>query len=181
MIGTILGVATVVVGSLLATAANAATRKEYVMLNPKKAYPKLGLALAEKWGQIFGVPPQWIASIQSVETGFRPLAYNQAGKAHGMMQIKLPTALDIIRRGKQFDAWKNPAVKATLRKFSGNGQDLFDPDLNVMLGSMYLLLLGKKFGGLFPVVSAAYNQGEGAVAKALAKAAASGQPFEGFL
>lgn len=135
-------------------------------------YPATIRALAEKWSRIFGIPVSWIVSQAYAESRNNPLAVNPSG-ATGVLQIKLVRALDLFKWIKKSEFIKNPLVCETLRKFKGQVQDLYDPDLNVMLATFDLWHLRRKFGNNHDLVSAAYNQGEGRIGRALA----SGSPF----
>ncbi len=131
-------------------------------------YPETASALAEKWGPLFNVSPGWVRSHIFVESTNRPLAHNKTGGAFGFMQLKVPTATDIVRWMKASGLSKDGRVAATLKRcWRGQGEDLLNPDLNVMLGTFYLGYLKKKFGSDHDLVSAAYNQGPGALNRAL--------------
>lgn len=137
-----------------------------------RSYPQTVRALAEKWGPLLDVDPSWIVAHCFVESSNKPLVYNPAGKAWGLMQLKLPTATDMVARIKSLAA-EEPKVKAVLVKnWRGQGEDLLNPELNLMLGTFYLGLIRDKFKEKFDrgdheIVAAAYNQGPGAVRKAL--------------
>jgi soluble lytic murein transglycosylase-like protein len=139
----------------------------------KRPYPETVRALAAKWGPVFDVDTSWIVSHCYVESSCNPLDYNPRGNAWGLMQIKPPTAEDIVRWMKATGASKNPRVREVLEtSWRGQGEDLWNPELNVMLGTFYLAYIKrdfeKKFGrGDHEIVAAAYNQGPGAVRKAL--------------
>lgn len=139
-----------------------------------KAYPETVRALAEKWAPIFGVDPSWIISHAYVESTNRPIPVPQRGPARGLMQIKPPTAADIVRWLKANGVAKDPRVRSVLALWHGREEDLENPELNLMLGTFYIGYIKKKleeqFGELEneqEVVAAAYNQGPGAVRKAL--------------
>lgn len=140
-----------------------------------KAYPETVRALAEKWAPIFDVDPSWIISHAYVESTNRPIPVPQNGPARGLMQIKPPTANDIARLLRAV-AKKDKRVRDVLAS-SWRGQpeeDLLNPELNLMFGTFYIGYIKRKleqeFGELEDeqhVVAAAYNQGPGAVRKAL--------------
>jgi len=141
-----------------------------------RAYPETVRALAEKWGPLFKVDPSWVMEHCYVESTNVPSAFNPGGKAYGLMQLKLPTATDIVRWIKANGVAKNEDVRAVLKSsWRGQGEDLWNPELNVMLGTFYLGYIRKKLEEKFGseiaddhnVVAAAYNQGPGAVRKAL--------------
>lgn len=137
--------------------------------------------LSNKWAALFQIPSSWIRNIAYVETNWRPWLSNPRGNAWGLMQIKPTTAADILRRYSKSEIIKSPIAKEVLKKWDGTGESLLDPDLNTFFGAAYLRLISKRFGNLLDVLAAAYNQGEGAVRNALAKAASSGRPFQTFL
>lgn len=138
-----------------------------------RPYPETVRALAEKWGAILGVEPGWVVSHAYVESSNRPLAFNPRGNAWGLMQLKPGTAEDVVRWMKASGASKDPRVVAVLREsWRGQGEDLRNPELNLMLGTFYLGYIRRKFEkdfgrGDHEVVAAAYNQGPGAVRRAM--------------
>lgn len=140
-----------------------------------RAYPETVRALAEKWGPIFGVDPSWIISHCYVESTNRPIPVPQRGPARGLMQIKPPTANDIVRWLKASGLASDPRVSSVLKtSWRGQEEDLENPELNLMLGTFYIGYIKKKleeqFGELEniqEIVAAAYNQGPGAVRQAL--------------
>ena len=139
----------------------------------KKPYPETVKALAEKWAPVFDVDPEWVISHAFVESSFNPLANNPRGNAWGLMQLKPTTAEDIIRWMRVSGALKNPKIKHVLEvSWRGQGEDLLNPELKVMLGSFYLGYIKRRFEQEFgrgdhEIVAAAYNQGPGAVRRAL--------------
>lgn len=138
-----------------------------------KPYPETVRALAEKWGPIFGVEPGWVIAHAYVESSNRPLVHNPRGNAWGLMQLKPGTAEDAVRWMKAAGLAKDPRVKKVLMSsWRGQGEDLYNPELNLMLGTFYLGYIKRRFEDQFgrgdhEVVAAAYNQGPGAVRKAL--------------
>jgi soluble lytic murein transglycosylase-like protein len=135
----------------------------------KGAYPLTSVALAEKWGPVFSIPPDWVLAHITVESSKRPIIMNTGGNAWGMMGIKVTTAEDLVGRiqRRKLDK-KNKLIGEVLRNWHGNGEDLYNPDLNVMLGTFYLGAIKKKLDtDNQMLVAAAYNQGPGALQKAL--------------
>jgi soluble lytic murein transglycosylase-like protein len=140
-----------------------------------KAYPETVRALAEKWGPIFEVEPSWIISHCFVESTNRPIPVPQRGPARGLMQLRPATATDIVRWIKRSDFAKDKRVVDVLSSsWRGQLDDLENPELNLMLGTFYIRhikkFLEEHFGELEneqEVVAAAYNQGPGAVQKAM--------------
>jgi soluble lytic murein transglycosylase-like protein len=86
------------------------------------------------------LPPELLHSVIKVESNYNPYAVSPKG-ALGMMQL----------------------IPATARRF-GVG-DVFDPVKNIEGGAKYLRYLLDLYNGNYPLALAAYNAGEGAVAK----------------
>jgi soluble lytic murein transglycosylase-like protein len=86
------------------------------------------------------LPPQLIHSVIKVESNYNPHAISNKG-ALGLMQL----------------------IPATARRF-GVG-DAFNPVQNIEGGARYLRYLLDLYGENYPLALAAYNAGEGAVAK----------------
>lgn len=137
-------------------------------LLPKGSYTETVKVLAKKWGGIMDVDPLWIVAHCKVESSMQPLAHNESGNAYGLMQIKPATATHIVHLAKAEGLSKDPRVAPVLRNWKGEPENLFNPELNLMLGSIYLSYLKKKFDTEdHKIVAAAYNQGPGAMRKAL--------------
>ena len=142
---------------------------------PNRPYPETVRALAEKWGPVFGVDPSWVISHAYVESSNRPGVYNPRGNAWGLMQLKPGTAADVVRWLKAAGLRKDPQVAKVLKTcWHGDGEDLLNPELNLMFGTFYLSHIKRQFEQMFgrgdhEVVAAAYNQGPGAVRKLLRK------------
>jgi len=92
------------------------------------------------------VDPLLVVAVMRVESGFSPEATSRAG-AVGLMQVMPETAGWMAKRGR----------------FARG--DLRDPDYNIRVGAAYLGYLQRRFGGDLPRVLAAYNGGEGNVAR----------------
>jgi soluble lytic murein transglycosylase-like protein len=89
----------------------------------------------------FGVPPELIHAVITVESNYNQLAVSPKG-ARGLMQI----------------------MPATASRFGSNGN--FDPRQNILTGSRYLRWLLDYFNDDIELTIAAYNAGEGAVMRA---------------
>ena len=98
--------------------------------------------LAEEKGAKWGVNPNMIRAIVSVESAGRIDAVSPAG-ARGLMQL----------------------MPATAERMGVPRNQLFDPERNMEAGVRYLSYLNKMFDGNPRLVAAAYNAGEGAVKK----------------
>jgi soluble lytic murein transglycosylase-like protein len=86
------------------------------------------------------LPPELIDSVIKVESNYNPYAVSPKG-ALGLMQL----------------------IPATARRFGV--ADVFNPVENIQGGARYLKYLLGIYGGDYPLALAAYNAGEGAVAK----------------
>jgi len=86
------------------------------------------------------LPPQLIHSVIKVESNYDPLAVSPKG-AQGLMQL----------------------IPETARRFGV--ADVFNPADNIQGGARYLRYLLELYNGDYPRALAAYNAGEGAVAK----------------
>jgi soluble lytic murein transglycosylase-like protein len=86
------------------------------------------------------VPPELVHSVIRVESNYNPYAVSPKG-ALGLMQL----------------------IPATARRFGV--ADAFDPLQNVRGGAAYLRYLLDLYGGNYTLALAAYNAGEGAVAR----------------
>lgn len=118
-------------------------REEWSLFYPLSDWDQIKL-----WGKARGLDPYQVAGIIRQETVFTPNAKSPA-KAYGYMQLLLPTA------------------KTTARKYSASmmpntPEDLFNPRLNIELGTAYMKDQFDKFGR-FEYVGVAYNAGPGRV------------------
>ena len=86
------------------------------------------------------LPPQLIHSVIKVESNYNPHAVSNKG-ALGLMQL----------------------IPSTARRFGVN--DVFNPVQNIEGGAKYLRYLLDLYGEYYPLALAAYNAGEGAVAR----------------
>ncbi len=90
-----------------------------------------------------GIDPAWAYAIIRAESAWMPDAQSAAG-AYGLMQLLPTTARSLA------DALGLPYQ---------NPEDLFDPLLNIALGTRYLADMAARFGGAPWLASAAYNAG----------------------
>jgi soluble lytic murein transglycosylase-like protein len=105
--------------------------------------PKSVAAIAEaveRAAAQHSLPPELIHSVIKVESNYNPAAVSSKG-ALGLMQL----------------------IPATARRFGV--LDAFDPVDNIQGGAKYLRYLLDLYRGDYPLALAAYNAGEGAVAK----------------
>jgi soluble lytic murein transglycosylase-like protein len=89
-----------------------------------------------------GVNPALVAAVMRAESAYRPQARSHKG-ARGLMQL----------------------MPATAARFGVRPEELYDPVRNLEAGVAYLRFLADRFPGVPVRVLAAYNAGEGAVAR----------------
>ena len=103
----------------------------------------------EKYARAHDVDPYVVAGLIRQESEFNPKVISRAN-AYGLTQILPSTGRDLSRR-------------VGLRAFQTSM--LFDPAVNLRLGTYYLKILLKSFGGRWEDVLAAYNGGGSRVTK----------------
>ncbi len=91
------------------------------------------------------VPPELMLGVIKAESGFDENAKSSAG-ALGLMQVKLSTANYVA----------NIYGLSTI----ASEEELFNPQLNIQLGALYLKYLHERFGGNLTYILVAYNAGE---------------------
>jgi soluble lytic murein transglycosylase len=95
----------------------------------------------------FDIDPLTILAVIKVESGFDPFAISTAG-AMGLMQLQLATAQDLATRlGIE---WTHDEL-------------VFDPDVNILLGTAYLRELLDRFDNL-DIALAAFHAGPNRIA-----------------
>lgn len=101
--------------------------------------------LARRYGREAGLDPSLVLAIIEAESGGRPYARSRSG-ALGLMQLMPRTAREVAEQhGIDYD----------------DPDDLFDPALNVRLGTLYLARLRRQFDDDPWLYLAAYNAGPG--------------------
>jgi len=98
------------------------------------------VSLVEQSARRHGLDPALVLAVVSVESGFRPAAVSPKG-AQGLMQLMPRTAASL------------------------GVEDAFDPEQNVDAGVRHLETLVRLYGGDLTRALAAYNAGQGAVAR----------------
>jgi soluble lytic murein transglycosylase-like protein len=98
------------------------------------------------------IDPALVLAVMHTESGYYNFARSPVG-ALGLMQIMPATGEMLVR--EQGLAWTGPDM-------------LFDPELNLRLGTRYLAFLHARYGS-WPEALAAYNWGPGAIDKKLAE------------
>lgn len=102
-----------------------------------------------KYGQLHNIDPPLIAALIKTESNFEAQAESRKG-AKGLMQITPSTG-----------EW----IAQTIGMKSFDKNMLFDPEINIRLGSWYIEHLTDYYKGSFDLVFAAYNGGRGNVDK----------------
>ncbi|MGD9561035.1 MAG: transglycosylase SLT domain-containing protein [Pyrinomonadaceae bacterium] len=92
----------------------------------------------------YKIDPRFLLAIMKQESSFRPRAKSPAG-ARGLLQLVFDTALKYNKK----------AGYASLQP-----DDLYQPAVNIAIGSAYVADLKGQFGGLYEAISASYNAGE---------------------
>lgn len=126
-----------------------ATQKTVAVINASPAYQAVHGSLSTA-AQSYGVDYDLLKAVVATESAFNSKAVSPKG-AVGLMQL-MPTTAQ--RYGVQADRGATVSAKLT------------DPDLNIQTGTRYLADLLRLFGGQTELALAAYNAGEGAVARA---------------
>lgn len=109
------------------------------------------------------LPVSLLLAVSRQESAFDHRATSRAG-ARGLMQLMPGTARIVARR---------------IRASSPSTRDLFDPELNIRLGSHHLAFLMQRYGGNRALAFAAYNAGEHRVDRWTR--AASGSPTDAWI
>lgn len=112
-------------------------------------YPLIEWGQISSWSKDRGLDPYNVAGLIRQESVFNPRARSGAN-AYGLMQLLLPTAQSTARK------WKATFVPTS-------GTDLFQPAINIELGTAYMKDQLAKYGRL-EYLAVAYNAGPGRVA-----------------
>jgi len=115
----------------------------------KLLYPLEHKEAIMKYGQLHKIDPPLLAALIKTESNFKTNAESRKG-AKGLMQITPSTG-----------GW----IADTTGMKDFNESMLFDPEINIKLGSWYVEHLANYYKGSFELVFAAYNGGRGNVDK----------------
>ncbi|MBX3289616.1 MAG: transglycosylase SLT domain-containing protein [Acidobacteria bacterium] len=115
-----------------------------VTRNHYTEYPIMFQAPVLKHARKNGIDPRFVLAIMKQESSFRARAKSPAG-ARGLIQLVFDTAIK----------YKEEAGYKNLRP-----DDLYDPETNVAIGSIYIRELKKQFDNMYEPVAASYNAGE---------------------
>jgi soluble lytic murein transglycosylase len=112
------------------------------------AFPRAYAPLVDRFGPPAGNPELYLYAIMRKESGFDPHDVSYAD-ARGLLQMIPPTSARV-------------AAKAGDPFFP---DQLYEPEVNIRLGALYIGALYKKFGGEVPLAAGAYNAGPRAMAR----------------
>jgi soluble lytic murein transglycosylase len=112
------------------------------------AFPRAYAPLVDRYGPPAGNPELYLYAIMHKESGFDPHDVSYAD-ARGLLQMIPPTSARVAEKAGE-------AFYPDL---------LYDPEVNIRLGALYIGALYKKFGGEVPLASGAYNAGPRAMAR----------------
>lgn len=110
-------------------------------------FPVLYRDMVHSQAEATDLDESWIYALLRQESAFNPTALSHAGAA-GLMQLMPATARDVAR---------SLGLPSPVRK------DLFDPQINITLGSNYLSQMHRRYDGNPVLAAAAYNAGPGNV------------------
>ena len=111
-------------------------------------YPLSNWDDIKRWATARGLDKYQVAGFIRQETVFEPRARSGAN-AYGLMQLLLPTAKGVARRN-------------SASQMPSSAEDLYQPALNIELGTAFIKELFAKFGRV-EYVAVAYNAGPGRV------------------
>jgi soluble lytic murein transglycosylase len=113
------------------------------------AYPTPYRAAVLRFAKGRGVDPRLVLAVMKEESQFKPRAKSPAA-ARGLLQLTLETAVKYAPRARVSHLTEN---------------QLYEPDISIAIGSVYLADLIQLFPNLPEAVAASYNGGEDNVAR----------------
>jgi soluble lytic murein transglycosylase len=113
------------------------------------AYPTPYRAAVLRFAKTRGVDPRLVLAVMKEESQFKPRAKSPAA-ARGLLQLTLDTAAKYAPRARVDHLTEN---------------QLYEPDVSIAIGSVYLAELNRLFSNLPEAVAASYNGGEDNVAR----------------
>jgi soluble lytic murein transglycosylase-like protein/predicted negative regulator of RcsB-dependent stress response len=112
------------------------------------SYPRGYWQYVEKYALMYDLDPYLVYAVIREESRFRPQALSHA-RAHGLMQIMPSTGRKIARDlDIRYAGWK-----------------MYQPHVNIEMGTYYLSRMIKRFDGSIPLALAGYNGGPARVEK----------------
>ncbi len=112
-------------------------------------YPVKYSEIISKYAEKYNLPDELIYAIINTESGFDEKEISPKG-ARGLMQIMKDTA-DWISTKEEIENY--------------DYERIFDPELNIHIGCLYIAWLKKNYGNNDTLILAAYNAGSGNIAK----------------
>jgi soluble lytic murein transglycosylase len=109
-----------------------------------REYPVMFRTELLRFAKMRKVDPRFLLAIMKQESSFRPRAKSPAA-ARGLLQLVYDTALKYNKKAGY------PNLKP---------DDLYDPTVNIAIGSLYIADLKDQFGGVYEAIAASYNGGE---------------------
>ncbi|HPE95514.1 MAG TPA: lytic transglycosylase domain-containing protein [Bacillota bacterium] len=136
----------ILIGLIIITASLAAIfYPRYQLKLEKQKYPTAYYELVMKYSEEYSVPPEIIYGVIYTESHFSENAVSRVG-AQGLMQLMPDTVTWLSTYYVDLD----------------EGYDVFDPKVNIELGTFYLSYAYKRFGS-WKTTYASYNAGIGRV------------------
>lgn len=120
--------------------------KKIASVSPRlmKDYPVVYRGELLRYAKTKNIDPRFVLAIMKQESSFRANAKSPSA-ARGLLQLVYDTALKYNQ-------------KAGFPNF--NADDLYQPNVNIAIGSTYIADLKDQFGGLYEAIAASYNGGE---------------------
>ena len=120
--------------------------KKFAAVSPRlmKDYPLVYRAELLRYAKTKNIDPRFVLAIMKQESSFRPNAKSNSA-ARGLLQLVYDTALKYNKQAGFPDF---------------NADDLYQPNVNIAIGSAYIADLKTQFGGLYEAIAASYNGGE---------------------
>lgn len=116
-------------------------------------YPILFTSQVVKHAKKQKIDPRFVLAIMKQESSFKANAKSPAG-ARGLIQLVFDTAIK----------YKDEAGYRNLKP-----DDLYSPETNLAIGSIYIRELKDEFDGMYEAIAASYNAGEDNAARWLAR------------
>ena len=129
------------------------TRTVSVSSSLTGTYPVMYRTELLRYAKSRNIDPRFVLAIMKQESSFRADAKSPSA-ARGLLQLVLDTAL---KYNKQ----------AGFPNFTA--ENLYQPGVNIAIGSVYISELKNQFGGLYEAIAASYNGGEDNAARWLAR------------